>query len=156
MYTGTANNRGFTLIELMLVVAIIGLLAAIALPKFANLVIKSKEASLKGKLGALRSAISIYYADNEGRHARLGYVVGGLQNILVPKYLNEIPRLQIPTVPNHPLGSALVSGFPVTDWVLCGAPGSYCDFATDTVANNGTLVINCTHTDSTGTTWSRW
>ena len=50
----------------MLVVAIIGLLAAIAIPKFANLVVKAKEASIKGKLGTLRSAISIYYADNEG------------------------------------------------------------------------------------------
>ncbi|HND63455.1 MAG TPA: prepilin-type N-terminal cleavage/methylation domain-containing protein, partial [Elusimicrobiota bacterium] len=58
--------RGFTLIELMLVVAIIGLLAAIAIPKFANLVVKAKEASVRGKIGSVRSAMSIYYADNEG------------------------------------------------------------------------------------------
>ncbi|HND64395.1 MAG TPA: prepilin-type N-terminal cleavage/methylation domain-containing protein, partial [Elusimicrobiota bacterium] len=60
------RRSGFTLIELMLVVAIIGLLAAIAVPKFANLVIKAKEASTRGKLGTVRSALSIYYADNEG------------------------------------------------------------------------------------------
>ena len=59
-------HHGFTLIELMIVVAIIGILSAIAVPKFGNLVRKAKEAAVKGGLGALRSAISIYYADTEG------------------------------------------------------------------------------------------
>lgn len=68
--------RGFTLIELMLVVAIVALLAAIAIPKFANLIDKAKEAGMKGNLGVLRSALTIYYADNEG---------------LYPKYDNLTP-----------------------------------------------------------------
>lgn len=50
----------------MLASAIIGLLAAIALPKFGNMVDKAKEGALKGQLGTLRSALSVYYADNEG------------------------------------------------------------------------------------------
>ena len=58
--------QGFTLIELMIVVAIIGILAAVAIPKFADLVIKSKEATVKGQLGSVRSAVSIYYGDTEG------------------------------------------------------------------------------------------
>ena len=61
-----SDRGGFTLIELMIVVAIIGLLAAIALPKFANLVTKAREATIKGKLGSLRSALSLYYADTAG------------------------------------------------------------------------------------------
>lgn len=65
--TQIRRRSGFTLIELMLVVAIIGLLAAIAVPKFAKMVIKAKEASTRGKLGSVRSALSIYYADNVGR-----------------------------------------------------------------------------------------
>src|SRR3989339_435099 len=59
-------KKGFTLIELMIVVAIIGILAAIAIPKFADLIKKSKEGATKGSLGALRSAITIYYGEQEG------------------------------------------------------------------------------------------
>src|ERR1700733_4893929 len=57
---------GFTLIELMIVVSIIGILASIAVPKFANLVRKSQEGATKGNLGVIRSALSIYYSDMEG------------------------------------------------------------------------------------------
>src|SRR3954468_18464129 len=62
------QSKGFTLIELMIVVAIIGILAAVAIPKFADLVTKSKEASVKANLGAVRSALSIYYGDSEGSY----------------------------------------------------------------------------------------
>jgi len=51
-------NKGFTLIELMIVVAIIGILAAIAIPQFANLVAKSQEGRTKANLGTIRSALS--------------------------------------------------------------------------------------------------
>ncbi len=59
-------SHGFTLIELMIVVAIIGILAAIAIPQFANLVAKSQEGRTKANLGTIRSALSIYYGDSEG------------------------------------------------------------------------------------------
>ena len=60
------KEHGFTLIELMIVVAIIGILAALALPKFAQLVEKSREAATKGNMNAMIGSISIYYGDKEG------------------------------------------------------------------------------------------
>jgi len=50
----------------MLVVAIIGILSLIALPKFADMVRKAKEGATKGRLGAVRSALMIYYGDAPG------------------------------------------------------------------------------------------
>ena len=61
---------GFTLVELMIVVAIIGILAAVAIPKFAQMLEKSREGATKGNLGAIRSAASNYYADQQGQYPK--------------------------------------------------------------------------------------
>ena len=60
------KRKGFTLIELMIVVAIIGILAAIAIPRFAQMLEKSREGATKGNLAAMRSAVTIYYSEKEG------------------------------------------------------------------------------------------
>src|ERR1051326_4940909 len=60
------KSKGFTLIELMIVVAIIGILAAIAIPRFAQMLEKSREGATKGNLGSIKSAASIYYGDTQG------------------------------------------------------------------------------------------
>lgn len=70
----------------MIVVGIIGILASVALPKYADMVRKSKEARTKGNLGGIRSAISIYYSDNDGNYPEQLEILA-----LARKYIHEIP-----------------------------------------------------------------
>jgi len=58
------NTKGFTLIELMIVVAIIGILAAIAIPNFLKFQAKSKQSEAKTNLKAIYTAQTGYYGEN--------------------------------------------------------------------------------------------
>ena len=60
------DRRGFTLIELLIVVVIIGLLAAIAVPKFANTKGKAAVATLRADLRNLAAVEESYFAADDG------------------------------------------------------------------------------------------
>ena len=137
------SKKGFTLIELMIVVAIIGILAAIAIPKFAELIRKSSEGASKGNLGAIRSAMAIYYGDMEGI-----YPSNMTALTLNGKYLTTIPTSR---APNYHADSSGVTLFSVAGMTDVGG-WSYNDIATS--ANSGNVLVSCTHTDTKGTIWS--
>src|SRR5438067_11596444 len=63
-----SNKKGFTLIELLIVVVIIGILAAIAIPKFANTKDKAYVAAMKSDLRDLATYEEQYAADNNGAY----------------------------------------------------------------------------------------
>lgn len=58
------NRKGFTLIELILVIAILGILAISALPRFLNLSTNAQQASRDGVVGAVRAGIALYRAND--------------------------------------------------------------------------------------------
>ena len=64
-----STKKGFTLIELLIVVVIIGILAAIAIPKFANTKEKAYIASMKSDLRNLITAQEAYFSDNSSAYA---------------------------------------------------------------------------------------
>ena len=136
-------QQGFTLIELMIVVAIIGILAAIAIPKFAELIRKSNEGATKGNLGAIRSALSIYYGDMEGY-----YPLNADTLTVSGKYLSTVPKAKTPSY--HTDGSVFTNASVIDDsgnggWRYNNVTGD---------SNYGTLWVNCTHTDSKSTVWT--
>jgi len=81
------TERGFTLIELMIVVTIIGILAAIAAPNYQWGIIKAREAVLLEDLYTIRSTIDQYYAD-QGKYPDTLRALVEDKN----KYLREVPK----------------------------------------------------------------
>lgn len=59
------NQKGFTLIELVVVIVILGILAAVAVPKFTDLSVDARLAVGKGACGALQSSAVLLYASNK-------------------------------------------------------------------------------------------
>ncbi|MBN2226598.1 MAG: prepilin-type N-terminal cleavage/methylation domain-containing protein [candidate division Zixibacteria bacterium] len=57
------ENRGFTLIELVIIIVILGILAAVAIPKYQDVSTEAREAAARAALGGLRSGIAIWYAN---------------------------------------------------------------------------------------------
>jgi len=80
--TNTHNdkrNKGFTMIELIIVIVILGILAITALPKFLNLSTDAKSATLKSVSGAMNNSLQLVYSQAVINHEEKG---DGLINIL--------------------------------------------------------------------------
>jgi len=81
---GRRGEGGFTLIELIIVMAIIGILSVIAIPSFVQSVKKAKEAALREDLHTMRNAIDSYTVDKEKAPQ-------GLDDLVQAGYLKSLP-----------------------------------------------------------------
>ncbi len=63
MNTRSEHIRGFTLIEVIVVIVVLGIVASVAIPKYRDVTQETKKSACRSSLTELRSAISIYYSD---------------------------------------------------------------------------------------------
>ena len=79
------DQRGFTLIEMLIVISLIGILASISAPNFQRYIIRAKEASLRRTLFVLRDVVDQYYSDH-------GKYPDDIEDLADEKYIRSVPK----------------------------------------------------------------
>lgn len=136
------TKNGLTILEVLIMATVIGVVAAITIPKFIVMSHRSREADTKGNLGDLRGALAIYYSDNFGLYpSDAGTPETRLSSAIVPKYIKSMPAVTLTHV--HPRQATVQDVFDDGgDWYY--------------TMLNGFVAVNCTHADTRGEPVSGW
>ena len=87
-----SKNEGFTLIELVIIIVILGVLAAVAVPKYLDMKRDSEKGAADGLIGAMRSALNIYFSNYILKGGKLSNF---RDNVSIPSFVK---------VPNDSMG----------------------------------------------------
>lgn len=106
------TKKGFTLVEILIVVVILGILAAIVIPQFTNASTQAKESNLKSNLQTVRAQIELYKLN----HNDTPPAVATFASDMITPDPNGICYLK--TIPNNPFtnGNSVLAWGSGTDW----------------------------------------
>ena len=172
------SKKGYTLIELMLVVAIIGVLASIVMPRFDLVLQAAYQSAARNNLGSIRSAIGLYYSEQEGVYPFQGEPDGypdamvpptSLSEVLCPRYIAKLPTPRLADrggdvngivgLRYDPVAKSHMESNPVKDVILMAdnsesTLGMFRPYAYD--HKNGVIVINNDNWDVKGNEFYKW
>ena len=134
-------KKGFSALEILVLVVIFGVLVGFTVPKFKALVYKAKEGSTKHQLVRMRSAIAAYYGEHQGI-----YPTDNLQS-LIPQFIEKIPPARVPGLPpsSHVSTGTFEQAFTKTGgWAYVNDP---------TDPRFGDFFVNTDKEDSYGKAW---
>ncbi len=141
----TGRHKAFTLVELLIVIIIIAVLAAIAIPKFSNSSQRSKESALRAELSLLRNGVELFKSDTGAFPANLADLeataapASGLDAAGAAKSItaSDWKGPYVNKVNNDPVGGAALT-------------------YTKTAPNVGKITSSATGNGSDGTAYSTW
>jgi prepilin-type N-terminal cleavage/methylation domain-containing protein len=153
-------QAGWTLVELMTVVAILGVLAAVVNQQYRLLQGRAQESTLRGNLGTLRAALRIYYAENDA------FYPATLEALTVDaRYIKKVPHTDIPRAldngnPGHQQVSMTAqpySAVPIAPASFLNEGDSPWGYVNDPASGDyGHVFVNCRHQDLKTSQWASW